>query len=298
MILLFRRLQTASALVLVMAFILAGCAGNVAAPANLAAANLAVKAPAAAPAGAAELLDYLKDAQGDLAVVDKLLADKDLGLTEDVDTSSEDTLTQEEIAQYSALLADYDTQVKSALAAVDGRATPADDQVAYFRAAETSELQLAQDMTEEYIQVLNYYNMMTDVENIMGGLGQVDINDLEGTYKAYNEAIGKAIDEINGSAIPSSLKSLNDNFVAALVEFNNAVLYMLQALSINDPLRLDAAMYRLGILQRNLDQIGNGLDDDLANRFKKLVADAKGMQQTNEGLKKWVQDNIDKLQAQ
>lgn len=288
-----RLLKTSVSFVLIAALALAGCsrAGVVPAPAD--AASLALAVPAANDKAA--MLKYLQTAQEDFAIVDTLLADQDLGLLEEPDSSSSEDLTADEVTQYLTKLTDYTTQVKDTMDAIGTRLTPNNPDIAFFTAAELSELQLSSDILGEYTQVLNYYNMMLDVNNGLDKVGDVNTKDLEGTYKSYNDAITKAIDTLKNGDIPSCLKSMNDNFIAALSDMNDAVLYTLNAYSLSDPLRTASAAYRLGMLTRRVQMIGKGLQDDLIERQKKLLEDAKGIQKTNEGLKKWVQDNIDRL---
>jgi hypothetical protein len=283
--------RPAACLLLVAALALPGCTARQNAPVANAAAQL--RAPAASDKAAT--VKYLKAALKDLAVIDEIVDDEELGLTQDVDASGDETMTDAQAARYTEVLDEYIGDINDAIRAIGTRETPKNADIEAFRSAELAEFELLDELLDEYLQVLGYYDLMMQMEDDMSGFSEVNVNDLEGTYKAYNAAFMKAIDTMKNGDIPSCLKSMNDSLVAALTEANDSVLYLLQAIALDDPLRMDAAEYRLGILMRRLEKVGTGLEQDLLDRQKKLVDDAKSIQKTNDGLRQWLQSNIDKL---
>jgi hypothetical protein len=286
-----RRSIPALAAVLAALFILAGCAGAAAAPqANIGAFALRVSGAGDRQA----MLDYLQAAQEDFTVVDTLLGDKDLGLLEE-DTSSNEEITSELIDKYLGILDGYDTRVGAQLQELKTRDAPDNPDIAFFKEAELREFETTADIVDEYIQVLKYAGSLLTMGGEMNQLGNVDTSDLEGTYQTFNTVLGKAIDELKAEDVPSFLKSMNDDFITALGELNDAVLYALQAASINDPVRANSAEYRLGMLTRKIDKISGEAQQDMTDREAKLKTDLKGIKTENDGLRNWVQKNIDKL---
>jgi tetratricopeptide (TPR) repeat protein len=274
------------ALLLALLFLAAGCAG----PASLSSA-LALRI--STPADGQALLDYLQDAKGNFAIIDTLLGDKDLDLLSQ-DTSGSDTMSNDEADKYLGLLESYNQKLSTELSGIESRAAPDNADIESFRAAEIAELQKADDIVQEYEQVLKYYKSIMAMSSDMQ-FGNLDTSDLEGAYKAVHNAIEKAIDDLKSANVPGFLQSTNDTFVGGLGEMDDAVLYYLQAISLDDPVRMSAANYRYDILTRKFDKIGTAFDQDITGREDKLKADLLAIQGENNGLKSWVQQNIDKL---
>ena len=276
-----KSLQVCAVLMAVM-IMLAGCAGT-------------ASAPQASGTGEKQvMLDYLQGTLGDFAAIDALIADKDLGLMKD--TSSGEAVTSETLTKYLGILQGYDSSITSKLDEIQKRDAPNDPDIAFFKAAEMMEFQTTSDILDEYIQLLKYANSLLDMTASLSPLSNVaDTTDLQAVYNAFNTAISSAIDKMKAVEAPSFLKSANDAFIGVLGEMNDAVLYLLQSASLNDPVRLNAANYRFDILTRKLSTISSEFGQDMTTREAKIKADVKSIQAENTGLKNWVQKNIDKL---
>ncbi len=272
---------------------LAAFAGCVRVPNTAAAA-----APAwlAAPASEkAEILQYLKAARSDLQLIDAVMSDEELGMTEDASEGEGGEMTEEDIRRYYELLDNYSYDIKDAIDAINARKTPNNADIAAFKAAELAVFRLTGELLDEYLQVLGYYELMMDVYGYIDEASKVQTDDFEAMYKAYNSAISKAIETLSTGQIPTCLKSMNDTMISALNDMNASVLYVINSYALEDPLRQDAALYRWEILLRKFDTISKGLEKDIEDRQAKLIADAKNVQSTNEGLAQWLDGNIDKL---
>lgn len=280
-------------MVLIVLFVLAGCANASVGPAP---AMLSARVLAPVSSEEAQILEYLETAKGDFAVIDTLIEDKDLGLMEE-DTGTGEEATAEDVSHYLGLLDTYRKNIEDKLTELKARVTPVNENIAFFKTAEVSQFELADDIVVEYMQVLNYIQSLLKMGEEMDQLSSVDTTDLEATYKAINQGITKAIEELKANEVPSFLKSMNDNMIASLNEMNDAVLYTLNAAAMNDPVRSDAAEYRMGILERKFTKISADADKDMEDRQAKLKNDLKNIQAVNKSLQKWVQDNIDKLKA-
>lgn len=283
-------LPSAMTLLLILAAALSGCARVPNAAVAGAPARLA--APASEKA---EMLKYLKDARADLKSIETVMADEDLGLTEDASQSEGEEMTEEDIKRYYELLDNYSYDIKDAIAAINARKTPDNADIAAFKAAELAEFQLTGELLDEYLQVLGYYELMTDVYGYIDEASKVQTDDFQAMYTAYNSAITKAIETLSGGDIPTCLKSVNDTMISALNDMNAAVLYVINSYALEDPLRQDAALYRWDILLRKFGTVSAGLEKDIEDRQAKLTADAKSVQNNNEGLAQWLDGNIDKL---
>lgn len=284
-----RLLSSAMVLFLILAA-LAGCARvpNTA----VAGAPAQFTVPASEKAG---ILKYLKDARADLKIIDAVMTDKDLGMTEDASESEGGEMTEEDIKRYYELLDNYSFDIKDAIDAINARKTPENADIAAFKAAELAEFKLTGELLGEYLQVLGYYELMMDVYGYIDEASKVQTDDFQAMYTAYNSAITKAIATLSGGDIPSCLKSVNDTMISALNDMNASVLYVINSYALEDPLRQDAALYRWEILLRKFGTISTGLEKDIKERQAKLIADAKSVQSTNDGLAQWLDGNIDKL---
>ena len=282
-------------LIFAVLFALPGCSVSTTRPAM---ANLALCALVpSSPSEAEDIASFLKDALDDFKVIDALITDSELGLLED-ETSTDEEMTMEELEYYLGLLGTYSSSIKNTLGEIKARPTPNHQDIGKFRTAEISQFELADDLISEYMQLLNYYQSLLSMSKEIEKLENVDSTDLETIYKSFSEGIGKAIDKLKGSNVPTFLKSMNDNTIASLTEFDSAVLYMLQAEYLDDPVRRDAATYRMGILQRKFERITEDSNQDMDDRTGKLKDDLKNIQRLNDGLKQWALGNIDKLSDQ
>jgi hypothetical protein len=288
MVLLVRRPQMICSLVMVVVLLLSGCSGT-----NPQLTMVSASAVAGADSNAV-MVDYLQAAKEDFTSIDELIQDKDLGLL-DEDTTGDEAVTVETLQKYLGILSNYDTKISTRLDAIRQRETPNHPDIAAFKASELSEFEMAANVIEEYIQVLKYMKSLINMGAEMDKLGNVDTTDLEGTYKAISTGITQAIGELRNDDVPTFLLSMNDNMVTGLGEMNDAVLYTLNAAALTDPVRTDSAEYRLGILTRKFTKLSTDAQQDMNDRQTKLKSDVKGIKQTNDGLKNWVQLNIDKL---
>jgi hypothetical protein len=243
--------------------------------------------------GSQVMLAYLNAAEEDLALVDKLLTDRDLGLLEE--SSDDADMTKEDMETYLGMLEGFATQLDSQMDMIKLRSVPDNPEVAFFVTAEKYDLETSAEIVDEYVQILQYTESMMDVAEGLNQLANADTTDLEVTYELFNNVIGQAVSQLQALDVPSFLKNMNENFIAALSDMNETVTYALQAAYINDPVREAAASYRLGIVSRKLDAVVNELEQDFNDREEKLKSDLTAIQNENDGLADWVQKNIAKL---
>lgn len=270
-------------LVLIAAFVLSGCAGAAVAPPQAYVAAIAL--PLANSDDSSSMLAYLQSTLYDFKIIDDLINDE--ALNQEISDSS--------LENYLGILQDYDAKVKSRLADINSREMPNHPDIAAFRASEAAEFQLASDIIGEYTQVLNYYKSMTAAINAMNLKVDVEGSDLQATYDTISKSLSATTDELKSVDVPTFWKSMNDNFVDALNQMNDAVYYLLSSAAMDDPVRANSSLYRWGILTRKFQVISKEAEQDYTDRESKLNADIDSIQKTNDGLRDWVQKNIDKL---
>lgn len=242
-----------------------------------------------------QMLEYLRASANDLKVVDDLLADKDLGLMEEEDPAGEEDVTIELLDWYLGILNDYSGKIDAAIAAMDTRQMPENEELKAYRDAAKDEFETVIDIIGEYVQVLEYERLLLQVGNDLDQLENADAADLQALFEAYNASLTKAIDDIGNANVPSFMQSANTNFAGVLGEMNDAVLYYLNAYAMDDPVRANAAEYRMGILERKIDRISAGFDQDMEEREDKLQQQLEAVKTKNDALAGWLQANIDKL---
>lgn len=271
----------------------AGCA---AAPAGPIVGAAAFRPAAVGLANAkTDALDYLNVSLGDFTVVDKILADQELSLQDPNDSGGQE-LTADTADHYITLIGGYDAQLKSALSAIETRYAPADADLAEFKAADKAELELMSEVLEEYQQLVRYAQALFLVEKDVQDLQNIPTSgDLQASYDSFSASIKKAMDSLAKADVPSFLKNFNDNLTGALKEMDDAVFYSLSAVALKDPVRTNAAAYRMGILQRKFEKLLTGVAAGLQSRQGNLADDAKKIRASNDGLRQWAQANIARL---
>jgi hypothetical protein len=239
------------------------------------------------------ILDYLTDAVGDFTVIDDLLADPDLDLLET--GSGEGEFDEAMIALLLERLTGFQGSISQVLDQVDRRDVPLQADLKKFQTAERALFQLCQEILLEYEQILHYTALMMTVGKNLESLSYYDEEDLAGTYETISAALTASVDQLKNSQTPSFLASMNSSLIDALTQMDDAVHYMLYAASISDPLRLNAADYRMGILLRRFDQIVLIVEQDMTDRQGKLMEEVEQIQSLNKGLQRWLNQNISKL---
>ena len=287
-----KRWPQALALVLALAFALAGCA----VPSGSGKADISMGFLPRMSVTSSEISNELKAVRDELRIIDEMIADKDLGLLDDDASSEASELTKSEVAFYMSILEEYNKRLNEAVSDIKSRKEPENRDMAELRKAETAQFELAGAVVEEYMQVLHYIQSLLDLAEQMEAIGKVDAANPAGMYEAINKAIEKAVTKLESSEAPSFLRSMNDNMIASLNELNDAVLYSLTAEDLDDPVRRNGAAYRMGILERKFARISADADADTEERREKLKQDIATVQNVNEGLSRWVQANLDKLE--
>ncbi len=287
-----KRWPQALALVLALAFALAGCA----VPSGSGKADISMGILPRKSVTSPEISNELKAVRDELRIIDEMIADKDLGLLDDDASSEASELTKSEVAFYMSILEEYNKRLNEAVSDIKSRKEPDNRDMAELRKAETAQFELAGAVVEEYMQVLHYIQSLLDLAEQMEAIGKVDAANPAGMYEAINKAIEKAVTKLESSEAPSFLRSMNDNMIASLNELNDAVLYSLTAEDLDDPVRRNGAAYRMGILERKFARISADADADTEERREKLKQDIATVQNVNEGLSRWVQANLDKLE--
>lgn len=274
-------------LIPVMIIALAACSPG---PAACLAQNVVVPAAVPAAAGAKAMLDYLKAARGDLDLIDTIMADKDIGLLDESDSSEE--VTQDKLTHYEGILKGYSDQIHDILTGIEERTTPNHPDVEKFVTAEKTAFQTLDSILSEYNQALSYAGVILDVFDSVSSLSNTKETDLQKIYDAYNAKIKKAVKKLQETKAPSFLESTNQDVINALQQMDDAVLYALNAAAMDDPLRTDSAEYRIGILSRHFDSISKEWAKDLTDRQNKLREDSLAVQKTAKGLENWLDTNI------
>lgn len=276
-------------LILVFSLLLAGCSGQTV---MLAAFNPLVDA--ADSADREQALEYLNLAVQDLTVIEVILADSDLDLL-DQGTGSDEELTEPVIERYKTLLAGYRSSVTETQTALDGRMIPDLEDLRLYRDAQSALFVMTDDLLAEYEQILSYSAALMQMGTNLETLDYYDENDLDATYNTISAALQASVDKLENADVPTFLTYMNKNLTDALKQMDDAVLYMLQAAYISDPLRMNAASYRMDILMRHFDSIVANVDQDISDRQSKLISEVEKISQTKDGLKTWAAQNIDLL---
>lgn len=276
-------------LVLVFCLLLAGCSGQ-----NVLLAAFNPEVDAADSADREQVLTYLDLAVQDLGVIEVILADSDLDLLEQ-GTGNDEELTEAMIERYQTLLSGYRASLAEAQEAENGRSVPDFEDLRLYSDAHHVLFGLTDDLLAEYEQILSYTAALMQMGTSLEALDTYDENDLQATYDTINAALMAAVEQLNNADVPTFLTYMNDNLTDALGEMDEAVLYMLQAAYISDPLRLNAASYRMDILMRRFDSIVANVDQDITDRQDKLMREVERIAETKDGLKTWATQNIDLL---
>lgn len=241
--------------------------------------------------------DYLKAARIELELIDEIIADKELGILEE-EVDSEEELTVEQVAQYEKILSGYTGRIQTVLSAIDKRTAPDLSDILSFQTAEKAAFRTLDSILQEYGQALSYTGTLLTVFEDFENMENIQAADLQAVYDAYSAGIGTAIATLEAENVPSFFESFNQDFVDVLGQMDDAVFYMLSALAVDDPVRADAAGYLMEILGRRADEIGQRGVQDLTDREEMLKKDALAVQETSQGLKRWLDTNIDKLDGQ
>lgn len=276
-------------LILACCLLLAGCSGQ--------GVLLSAFKPVVAAADSAErdqIVEYLGLAVQDLSVIDTILANSDLDLL-DQGTGADEELTVPMIERYTLLLADYRSSVGSTRSAAATRLVPDQASLSLYQDAQDALFGLTDDLLAEYEQILNYSAALMQMGTNLESLEFYDENDLDATYQTISTAIQESVATLESIAVPTFLTYMNVNLTDALKQMDEAVLYTLQAAYLNDPLRLNAATYRMDILMRHFDGIIANVDQDMTDRQNKLTEEIVKISQTKDGLKTWASQNIDLL---
>jgi len=276
-------------LTLICCLLLAGCSGQ-----NVLLAAFNPEIDAADSADREQVLTYLDLAVQDLEVIEVILADSDLDLLEQ-GTGNDEELTEAMIEHYQTLLSGYRTSLAEAQAAEIGRVVPDLEDLLLYRDAQNALFGMTDDLLAEYEQILSYTAALMQMGTNLEALDTYDENDLDATYNTISAALQASVDQLNNADVPTFLTYMNDNLTDALGEMDEAVLYMLQAAYISDPLRLNAASYRMDILMRRFDSIVANVDQDITDRQNKLMREVERIAETKDGLKTWATQNIDLL---
>ena len=276
-------------LILVCCLFLASCSGQ-----TVMLAAFSPEVDAADPADREQVLEYLNLAVQDLGVIEIVLADADLDLL-DQGTGEDVELTEPVIERYLLLLAGYRSSLTETQAALGGRSIPDLEDLRLYHDAQSALFDMTDDLLAEYEQILSYSAALMQMGANLETLDYYDESDLDATYQTISAAIQASVDMLGSADVPTFLTYMNDNLTDALKQMDDAVLYMLQAAYISDPLRLNAATYRMDILMRHFDSIIANVDQDMTDRQNKLADEVEKISQTKDGLKTWAAQNIDLL---
>jgi len=258
--------------------------------------NAEVRAERNAPMDVEAVVSYLQQTTAALTVMETLLKDPVLDLPEQQTETVTTDVTHDEIAGYQTLLVQYQSDLETALSDLSALTVPDQPELESYREAMVAELQLAVELVLEYAQILAYTDALMTMGENMAALSDVGTDDLEMMYQAFNDGISAAVETLLNLSVPSFLESTNVSLINALEQMNSAVLYSLNAVYINDPLRMDAAEYRRDILTRRFDIVVSEIDQDMTDRETKLSEDIIRLQETQAGLHAWVDQNLDRLQ--
>lgn len=283
-------------LILCLVLPLAGCAGQKG-PASWQSRQVEVRADQNDSLDVEAVIAYFQQSTAAFTVLENLLNDPELDLLEQQPQTVVTDVTHEEIAGYQALIIQYQTNLDTVLQDLAARTVPAQPELDSYQTAMIAELQLAIELAVEYGQILAYTDALMTMGENMDALSDVSTDDPEVMYQAFNDGLSAAVDTMLNLSVPSFLENTNNNLISALEQMNSAVLYSLNAVYINDPLRMDAAEYRLDILTRRFDTVVDGIDQDMTDRETKLNEDIARLQETQAGLHDWVDQNMDRLQG-
>ncbi len=239
-------------------------------------------------------LAYLQQVKASFKPIDELLADKELDLLGDAQDQGE-APTEAQLAHYSELLKGYQVDLTAARRNLAGLNVPKQPDLEQCNKAQLAQLDVASSIVDEYQSVLSYTDGLFTVSSYLDALGNTSTEDLEAIYQAFNTNLTAAIKILKDNPVPSFLENTNANLIANLEEMNAAVLYMLQAFSLNDPLRTDAATYRMDMLTRRLDATMSGIEKDMTEREAKLKEELENIQTKQKQLRTWVDDNMQTL---
>lgn len=256
---------------------------------------------AAAMAQRDAYVSYLEDAKDDFAAVDAMLGDKDLDLN---DTSGEELESDAFIEQTQELLSKiegYKADIDESIRETGKRDTMESEQLIEFAKSERRCLELSSQMLDEYGQICNYMITLTNLGGDIESIGYLDFSDmenLEATYTSFHNIVNTIVETLKQSNPPSFFASVNDEFIAIFGELEGSITYVLNAELIDDPLRMDAGAYRIQLLMtRKVAKVITDSQQDVGRRIEKLGQDLDTIKALDEGLKEWIDDNLEVMGA-
>lgn len=271
-------------LILCFLFLLPGCQQN-----------------AAAMAQRDAYVSYLEDARDDFTAVDAMLGDKDLDIN---DTSGEELEGDALIAETQELLAKidgYKAEIDESIRQTGNRDTMGNEELEEFAKSELRCLELSSQMLDEYGQICNYMITLTNLGGDIESIGYLDFSDmenLEATYTSFHNIVNTIVETLKQSNPPSFFASVNDEFIAIFGELEGSITYVLNAELIDDPLRMDAGAYRIQLLMtRKVAKVITDSQQDVGRRIEKLGQDLDTIKALDEGLKEWIDDNLEVMGA-
>lgn len=246
-------------------------------------------------------VSYLEDARNDFTAVDAMLGDKDLDLN---DTSGDelegDSLIQE-TQELMTKIADYKEQIDESIGKTSERDTLESEELKEFAMSERRCLELSSEMLGEYGQICNYMITLTNLGGEIDSISYLDFSDmqnLEAAYTSFQGIVDSVVTALKESNPPSFFKSVNDEFIAIFEELESSITYVLNAVLINDPLRMDAGIYRIQLLMmRKITKVSADSQQDISRRLEKLKHDLDTIKELDEGLKEWIDENLEMMGA-
>jgi hypothetical protein len=241
-------------------------------------------------------LDYLKQAQEDMESVHAVLKDPDLDLDDmdDEDADAEDA-TLDQMQSNLQKVTEYREGLEASIANASQMEVPELQELQDFAGSEIHCMQLMNDVLGEYAQAGNYVLMMLDISD-KGNQVQFNNNDLASSFQGVSDYVAGILEQLDATEPPSFLQSFHSNLIGLFTELNDSAGYLLSAVAIGDPLKTNAGLYRFNILSRNVESAITNVNADIERRTGKLKEDIKSVKAMDEGLTKWLYENIERLE--
>ena len=170
------------------------------------------------------------------------------------------------------------------ITAAESRDTIKEPELIQFSKSELHELKLLDEVLAEYEQIGGYMETIFELSSQLTTATAGDASDLEKFYTTFSDAIQVALDALNAAKPPSFLQSFHEDMIKAITDLHSATEYLVASISINDPLRLDAGMYRFSVIMRDVSAMMKSTADDIDRRKAKIMQEFDTMKKTQEGL--------------
>lgn len=245
------------------------------------------------------VLGILEEAKGDMESVRTILNDTDLDMAgekkEEEATGESAEVQMQEMEKLLNKVQGYEADLEKRAAAIKQRDVQGEAILESFGKSELHCVELLNDLLKEYDGIIEYLKLVFKVSETLGSLQAIDMNNLDPWYKSFSDMVKATLDELNATTPPSFLQSFHADLIKGIQDTKSSIDYLLVAAQIGDPVRLDAAMYRITVFMRDFGSAMTSVQEDVKRREEKIKQDAMALKKYNDGFSDWIDKNLERM---